>query len=92
MAKKFGKFLLFSAVVSAAAAGVYYYLQNRHPDDFDFEDEDWDDTEDAGAQDLEDTDAPERSYVDLDLKAADANATPAPQAETVVEEFFNDET
>lgn len=26
MAKKFGKFLAFSAIVGAAAAGVYYYL------------------------------------------------------------------
>ena len=31
MAKKFGKFLFFSALVGAAAAGLYYYL-NREED------------------------------------------------------------
>ena len=29
MAKKFGKFLLFTAVASAAAAGAYYYLKEK---------------------------------------------------------------
>ena len=32
MAKKFGKFLLFSALVGAAAAGVYYYLNREETD------------------------------------------------------------
>ena len=33
MAKKFGKFLAFSALLGAAAAGVYYYLnREENPD------------------------------------------------------------
>lgn len=52
MAKGFGKFLMFSAAVGAAAAGAYYYLQNK--EDFDLEEkDDFDgftvDTEDAPA-------------------------------------------
>ena len=30
MAKKFGKFLLFTAAAAAAGAGVYYYLQKKN--------------------------------------------------------------
>ena len=30
MAKKFGKFLLFTAAVSGAAAGAYYYLKKKN--------------------------------------------------------------
>ncbi len=37
MAKKFGKFLLFSLLAGAAAAGVYYYLKDKNDEDF-FED------------------------------------------------------
>ena len=29
MAKKFGKFLLFTAAVGTAAAAVYYYMQKK---------------------------------------------------------------
>ncbi|MBQ9549847.1 MAG: hypothetical protein IJU87_03455 [Lachnospiraceae bacterium] len=39
MAKKFGKFLLFSLLAGAAAAGVYYYLKDRQDEDL-FEDSD----------------------------------------------------
>ncbi len=37
MAKKFGKFLLFSLLAGVAAAGAYYYLKDRNDEDF-FED------------------------------------------------------
>lgn len=103
MAKKFGKFLLFTAAVGAVAAGTYYYLQNKSPnieeddddfDDFDDYDDDFDDEEDA-----------ERSYVSLNLDNA-ATASPAQAEDTApqpdqaevsskpeekVEEFFDDE-
>lgn len=90
MAKKFGKFLLFSAAVGAAAAGVYYYLQNKNTDDFDFDDEELDDEKDTDSQDCGAKDAEERSYVDLDLKSSETEAAPEQETATV-EEFFNDE-
>ncbi len=39
MAKKLGKFFLFSLFAGAAAAGVYYYLKDRNEEDY-FEDTD----------------------------------------------------
>lgn len=69
MAKKFGKFLLFSAAVGAAAAGVYYYMQNKNADDFDFDSEDLDDADETDSYDCDDKDLGERSYVDLHLDA-----------------------
>lgn len=33
MAKKFGKFLVFSAIIGAAAAGVYYYLNREESEE-----------------------------------------------------------
>lgn len=58
MAKKFGKFLLFAAAVSAAVGAYYYMKEKNEPillgeededfDDFDFEDEE--DEEDEEAQ------------------------------------------
>ena len=39
MAKKFGKFLLFTLLAGAAAAGAYYYLKDRQDEDL-FEDSD----------------------------------------------------
>lgn len=100
MAKKFGKFLLFTAAVGAVAAGTYYYLQNKtarvEEDDDDFDDFDEYD------EDLEDeTDEAGRSYVSLDLENA-ADTASKPQTDTAapasgakreekVEEFFDDE-
>ncbi len=54
MAKKFGKFLLFTAAVGTAAAAVYYYMQKKESADTTPEDDDYDDfsedlDEDAGA-------------------------------------------
>ncbi len=72
MAKKFGKFMLFSALAGAAAAGAYYYLQKKQSeqnfsyddaDDFDIFDEDLDDDTSASA-------TKNRSYVSLELENA----------------------
>ncbi|MCM1191567.1 MAG: hypothetical protein NC123_09130 [Butyrivibrio sp.] len=43
MAKKFGKFLLFTAAVGTAAAAVHYYLQKKGVGHAESEDEDYDD-------------------------------------------------
>lgn len=76
--KKFGKFLLFASVVSAAA-GLYVYSQKKKEEENDdFELDDYEAADDSS----EDAD---RSYVNLDLDAAAEAAT----AKT--EEFFDDE-
>lgn len=74
MAKKFGKFVLFSALAGAAAAGTYYYLQKKQNDplkDMDMADdfEDFDDEFDDETFDAEDP-SKNRSYVSLDLENA----------------------
>lgn len=63
MAKKLGKFLVFSAAVGAAAAGVYYYLQNKNQKEIHFEEEDndFDDFSEGLDDDMEE----ERGYVTL---------------------------
>lgn len=85
MAKKFGKFVLFTAAVAAAGAGVYYYLKNKEAlaSEFDVEDEDYDDFSD----DLEETEA-NRSYVALshDSAAPAEEATEEADAEESVKE------
>ena len=102
MAKKFGKFLLFSAAAAAACAGVYYSFQNKGKlsSDFDDEDEDYDDF----GEDLEDGE--NRSYVALthDGESTDEGAETksfqklssivtdtADKAEEKVEEFFDED-
>lgn len=102
MAKKFGKFVLFTAAVAAAGAGVYYYLKNKETlsSDFDDADEDYDDF----SEDM-DTDA-NRSYVALNhdennIPASEADASfeklssiasnAAESAEEKVEEFFDED-
>lgn len=77
MAKKFGKLAIFSALAGVAAAGTYYYLQNRQSkkvpefDDYDdFDDCDYDFYDDADLDADEDTAASNsksRPYVSLDL-------------------------
>ena len=77
MAKKFGRFVLFSALAGAAAAGTYYYLQKKQDDplkDIDMAD-DFDDFDDDFDDDTEDTPSEShtnknRSYVSLDLDSA----------------------
>lgn len=78
MSKKFGKFLLFSAVAGAAAYGAYQYLQSKdntaapvNTDDSD------DDLDELFNEDLDEEPAPEkdRSYVSLNLDKAAAIAS-----------------
>lgn len=79
MAKKFGKFLLLSALTGAAAYGVYSYLQKKEQplvyvpedeadDDFDDFSEDLDEDLNSGKG---------RSYVSLNLDKAEAFANEA---------------
>lgn len=95
MAKKFGKFLLFSGAVAAVAAGAYYYLQkNQMCEDEDFEDEDLD-YDDFSEDFEEDT---ERNYVSLGKENQGTETSTASEIEKEpdlkteeVEEFFDDE-
>lgn len=61
MAKKFGKFLLFTAAVGGAAAAVYHYFQKKDADSLEFEDEDYDDF----SEDLDDEAETGKKYVPL---------------------------
>lgn len=78
MAKKFGKLVLFSALAGAAAAGAYYYLQNKantpndDSDDFDdFDDFDEDlENEDFSSDTGNNAGGKNRSYVSLDIDNA----------------------
>lgn len=73
MAKKLGKFFLFSAAVGAVAGSAYYYLQHRDSivknDDPAEEDDDFDDF----SEDLDEES--DRNYVDLDFDAKKAEFT-----------------
>lgn len=105
MAKKFGKFLLFTAAAAAACAGVYYYLQNKGKFAANYDDDEDEDYDDFG-DDLEDKET-NRSYVPLNLDNA-SEKTEAPEeapfeklsslvadakdkAEEQVEEFFDED-
>ncbi len=70
MAKRFGKFLLFTAAVGAAAGAAAYYLQKKDALDLDdrFDDEDYDDFSDDTDGKADDT---SRNYVPLHAAAAD---------------------
>ena len=61
MAKKFGKFLLFTAAIGGAAAAAYYYFQKKDADNFASEDEDYDDF----SEDLDDDAETGKNYVTL---------------------------
>ena len=61
MAKKFGKFLLFTAAVGSAAAAAYYYFQKKDAADTIPEDDDYDDF----SEDLDDDVDSSRNYVPL---------------------------
>ena len=63
MAKKFGKFLLFTAVAGAAAAGAYYYFQKKAQAEAD-DILDGDDDYDNFSEDADNTDS-SRSYIPL---------------------------
>ncbi len=81
MSKKFGKFLLFSAVAGVAAYCAYHYLQTKDLAPSSPGDDDTDDDFDDFSEDLEDaeTDNPakDRSYVSLNLDKAEAIAQEA---------------
>ena len=61
MAKKFGKFLLFTAAVGGAAAAAYYYFQKKDAESIASEDEDYDDF----SEDLDDDPETGKKYVTL---------------------------
>lgn len=74
MAKKFGKFLLFTAAVGAAGAAAYYYMQKKDAELLNGADEDYDDfSEDA-------EDAVSRTYVPLNHEEAPLPETDASAA------------
>lgn len=64
MAKKFGKFLLFTAAVGTAAAAAYYYVRKKDSEASIFQDDD-DDYDDFSEDLDDDTDASSRNYVPL---------------------------
>ena len=79
MSKKFGKFLLFSAITGAAIYGAYQYLQKKDEmvpaDTHENDDDDFDDFSEDLDEDL--NNSKERSYVSLNLDKAEAFATEA---------------
>lgn len=68
MAKKFGKFLLFTAAIGTAAAAAYYYMQKKDAANAvsDDSDDDYDDFSDDLDEDVETS----RTYVSLNLDNA----------------------
>lgn len=79
MSKKFGKFLLFSAIAGASAYGAYHYLKTKENSSSQGNPEDADDDFDDFSEDLDEEPEPakERSYVSLNLDKAEAIATEA---------------
>lgn len=79
MSKKFGKFLLFSAVAGASAYGAYHYLKTKENAQGSENAEDADDDFDDFSEDLDEEAEPTktRSYVSLNLDKAEAIATEA---------------
>ena len=61
MAKKFGKFLFFTAALGTAAATAYYFIQKKENEDLFNQDEDYDDFSDE----QDDNADASRSYVSL---------------------------
>ncbi len=97
MAKKFGKFLLFTTIAGAAAAGMYLYLKQKNDDPA----KDLDDLDDDISDFFEDDKKSnsERGYVSLDRgTAADENADtasedkPVDTSETASEDEEADDT
>ena len=67
MAKKFGKFLLFTAAVGSVAAAVYYYMRKKDTDSDILEDEDYDEF----SEDLDETAETTTNYVPLTPETKD---------------------
>jgi hypothetical protein len=79
MAKKFGKFLLFTAAVGTAAAAAYYYMQQKDSQlkESSYADDDYDDFH----EDLDKSTEFSRNYVPLNTPVQ----TSAPKEETGTE-------
>ena len=84
MAKKFGKFLLFTAAVGTAAAAAYYYMQQK--DSQLKESSDADDDYDDFHEDLDKSTEFSRNYVPLNTPVQ----TSAPKEETGTESRLPD--
>ena len=100
MAKKFGKFLLFTAAVGTAAAAAYYYMQQKNS--LLMESTDADDDYDDFHEDLDKSTEFSRNYVETEASSSSSDFTPlsgqaadlsGEEGETVedVEEFFDEE-
>lgn len=103
MAKKFGKFLLFTAAIGAAGVAAYYYMQKKDASLFGDTDEDYDDfsadTKEEKSRSYvplthETADSKETSSEDtftpLSEKAAKAAEAVEADAKEAVEEFFDE--
>ncbi len=105
MAKKFGKFLLFTAAVGTAAAAIHYYLQKKNAETAESEDEDYDDfseeshnyvslTPDAGTEKTDSAEDEAASQKDGFTPLKDAVENAAEKTDGAienVEEFFDEE-
>ena len=80
MAKKFGKFLLFTAAVGTAAAAAYYYMQQK--DSKLKESSEADDDYDDFHEDLEESNEFSRNYVPLNTAAQTPDASAPEKADT----------
>ena len=103
MAKKFGKFILFTAAVGTAAAAAYYFMQKK--DSAMAESQNNDDDYDDFSEDPDETEEASRNYVSLNLDSttetteevseADDFTPLTDMAEDVVEEtceeFFDED-
>lgn len=85
MAKKFGKFLLFTAAVGAAGAAAYYFMQKKDAELLGESDDDYDDF----SEDLED-ESSSRTYVPLnhDETSSAESDNVVQDIESVADDFF----
>lgn len=77
MAKKFGKFLLFTAAVGGAAAAAYYYFQKKDTENISSEDEDYDDF----SEELDDDPEIGKKYVTLSADGEASSEEPEKEKE-----------
>lgn len=76
MAKKFGKFLLFTAAIGSAVAAVYYCVHKKKAEQDNIEEEDYDDFSDEKKEDSDTS----RSYVPLNPETPSEGAEEAQDA------------
>ncbi len=87
MAKKFGKFLLFTAALGTAAAAAYYYIQKKENEDpFAEDDEDYDDFSEDSQENAEAS----RNYVSLNAGNGQVSDTSDKEASGSVAEKIAD--